>query len=201
MSKKLKRLALTATLCAAAAAAGAQTLKGVTVEPASAKVGEPVQVRASFDLGDSPNCGVKVHFGDGATTDAKVNQAKDAVIAVPHTYGKAGTYTVMVEPKRVDASLKCQGKNAKTSVVVAVAAPVAATPAAPAPAVAAAKAKPAGPTCPPGWTLSAKSVNKKTGAFQCLAKAGTPAPTAKLECPGNLSYVENTKKGMLACQP
>ncbi len=173
----------------------AQTLKGVTVEPAAAKVNEPVKITAAFDLGDTPNCAVKIHFGDGASTTGKINQAKDATFAVTHAYAKPGNYTVMVEPKRTGVTLKCLGENARATLSVTAPAPKAA-------AAATAAAAPANkPNCPEGWSLDAKSVKNKTGAFRCTAKPGTPVPAAKLTCPGQLNYVENSKKGVMACQP
>ena len=63
------------------------------------------------------------------------------------------------------------------------------------------KAVASGPKCPEGWKLAARSVNKKSGAFACSAKAGTAAPAQRLECPGSLTYFENTKKGQLGCRP
>ncbi|MEO6624415.1 MAG: hypothetical protein ABIN37_06245, partial [Burkholderiaceae bacterium] len=93
-------------------------------------------------------------------------------------------------------SLGCVGKN--VSAMVKVAAP----PPPPQPAVAAgAPMAVAGPSCPDGWKLNARSVNRKTGAYSCSAKAGTALPDKRPSCPGNLSYVENSKKGMLGCKP
>ena len=69
---------------------------------------------------------------------------------------------------------------------------------APAPAGAAAAAA---PSCPEGWKLNAKSVNKKSGAYTCTAKAGTAAPASHAACPGSLSYFENSKKGQLGSKP
>jgi hypothetical protein len=48
--------------------------------------------------------------------------------------------------------------------------------------------------------LAAKSVNKKTGAFNCSAKPGTALPDKKLTCPGDTGYFENAKKGSLGCR-
>ena len=193
----MKKLSVLTLLCALAAApAMAQTLKSIKVEPAAPKPGDTVTVTAQLELGENPNCGLHVHFGDGVSSTFKVNQAKDTTIAATHVYAKAGSYTVMAEPKRVGGVLKCNGSNQKAAVTVA--ATQTATAAAAAPAAAAAAAAPA---CPAGWKLAAKSVNKKTGAFECTAKAGTAAPAARLECPGNLTYFENTKKGQLGCKP
>jgi hypothetical protein len=86
--------------------------------------------------------------------------------------------------------LKCLGKN--QALLLKVTAAAAATPKA---------AVAAGPLCPPGWTLDAKSADKKTGAFACSAKPGTRAAAARLSCPGDLSSFENEKKGLLGCRP
>jgi hypothetical protein len=186
---------LLATLGLGAAPAAAQTLKSLKAEPASARPGEPVTVTLQLELGENPNCGMHVHFGDGKSETAKVNQAKDATISMIHVYEKPGNYKVMAEPKRVGVALKCGGKNATATVAVAAPVPVAAV------AASAAAGRKSGPSCPEGWKLAAKSVNKKTGAYQCNAKAGTAAPAARLECPGKLGYYENTKKGQLGCRP
>lgn len=187
------RLALLALALTAAVPSHAQTLEGVTLEPAAVKPGENVTIRAAFALGDTPNCAVRIHFGDGTITEAKINQAKDATLAVTHRYARPGPYTIMVEPKRVGAVLKCQGSNARAQLRVT----------APAPAVVPARTAPATatPACPPAWTLDPKSVDSRTGAFRCRAAAGTAAPATRLSCPGTLSYVENLRKGLIACQP
>ena len=206
---KLQWLAATLTaLALAAPPATAQTLLGVKAEPATAKPGEPVKITAQFDLSRAQSCSVRIHFGDGTTTDAKINQEKDANLQLSHAFDKPGSYTVMVEPKTRLPMLKCTGDNQKT--VVTIEAP---------PALAVARTAPAaptttptrttttatttttGPACPAGWKLVAKSVNKKTGAFQCSAKAGTAAPADALACPGNLDYYASSKKGQLGCRP
>jgi hypothetical protein len=163
--------------------AGAQTITNVTVEPAAAKVGEPVKITVNFDQADAIACNVRVYFGDGGKQDYKINQDKDVPKIVSHTYTKAGNFTVKAEGKTALPLPKCSGVT--RSAVVKVAALVAAT----------------GPTCPSGWTLVAKSVNKKSGAFTCSAKAGTELPTAKPVCSGTLGYFENKAKGQLGCQP
>lgn len=177
-------------LALAAAPVSAQTLKAVKVEPAAPKAGESVTVTAQLELTENPNCGLHLHFGDGASATFKINQAKDGTVTATHAYARAGRYTVVAEPKRVGVVLKCLGDNQKAVVTVAAAG---VTKAATAPAAA--------PQCPAGWKLAPRSVNKKTGAFECNAKAGTAAPAARLECPGNLTYFENTKKGQLGCKP
>lgn len=172
-------------LALSAATAGAQTLAGIKVEPATAKVGEPVQITVSFENADAPNCNVRVHFGDGKNRDHKVNQAKDVPLVRSYTYAKAGEYTVKAEGKTALPMLKCTGANQTALVKVVAAAP------------AVAKA----PTCPAGWKLDAKSVNKKTGAYTCGAKAGTAAPAARPDCPAPLAYFENKTRGQFGCRP
>jgi len=185
--KNIRRL-IASAIVFAAAPLSAQTLQSVKVEPATAEPGKPVTITAAFDISNGLNCNVRINFGDGASQDQKVNQEKDANLAVQHTYAKAGTYTVKVEPKTKLPALKCLGKNQEAVVKVV----------APAPAAAAAAAAPG---CPEGWKLDKKSVSKKTGAYTCTAKAGTAAPASHAACPGSLSYFENTKKGQLGCKP
>jgi PKD domain len=179
---------LFAALAFAALPAAAQTLQSVKAEPASAKPGEPVTITAAFDISNGLNCNVRFHFGDGASQDQKVNQEKDANLSVQHSYAKPGSYTVKVQPRIAMPAFKCLGKDQTAVVTVA------------APAAAPAAAGPAAPSCPAGWALQAKSVNKKTGAYTCAAKAGTAAPAARPACPGSLTYFENTKKGQLGCR-
>jgi hypothetical protein len=198
--KAMQILALAAA--SLALSVSAQTLTGVTVSPAAAKVGENVTATMNFDVQEGKlNCAMRVSWGDGTNTDDKINQAQDVPKVLQHAYAKAGTYTITAEPKHKGSTLKCLGKNLTASVTVA--APVAAAPAPAAAPVAAAapmaKAA-AAPTCPAGWTLAKPGVNKKTKSFTCTAKANTPLPEPKVTCPGDLTYFENAKKGQLGCR-
>jgi hypothetical protein len=187
------RSAILLTMTLVSAAASAQTITGIKIEPAQAQPGAPVKITVLAEPGGGVvNCGLKMHFGDGQTADFKITDAKMLPLVVEHSYAKAGSYNVMAEPKKVTTHFKCGGDNQRG--VVSVAAPVMASAAAAAPA-------PATTQCPQGWTLAAKSVNKKSGAFTCTAKPGTAAPAARLGCPGDLSYFENVKKGQLGCRP
>lgn len=202
LNTTLLRTFITVSLIGSLGAASAQTLLGVKAEPASAKTGEPIKISAQFDVSQALSCHVRIHFGDGTTTSAKINQTKDALLVLSHTYDKPGSYTVMVEPKTALPMLKCTGGNEKTVVTIAAApapVPVAAAPQVPASAAQGAQGT-ASPTCPAGWKLAAKSVNKKTGAFQCTAKPGTAAPSDKPICPARLDYYESSKKGQLGCR-
>lgn len=189
----MKALLVALTLQATAMLASAQTLQSAKVEPASAQVGEEVTLTATFDVSSAQNCHVRIEFGDGAQQSFVVNQAKDATIVLKHRYAKPGSYSVRVHPVTKLPALKCLGDDQRATVVVAAAPAKAAAPTA--------KPRAAVPQCPPGWKFDAKSVNKKTGAFTCRAKAGTAAPEGKLACPGELGYFENTKKGQLGCRP
>lgn len=181
-------------LSSTALLASAQTLQGITLEPANAKVGDEVTLTARFDVSNGQNCNVRVEYGDGAQQNVAINQAKDATMVLRHRYTKPGSYTVAVLPVTKMPLFKCLGADQKAALTVLAAAPVAA-------AVTAAPAMPATPACPAGWKLDAKSLVKKTGAFTCRAKVGTAAPEGKLACPGDLGYFENTKKGQLGCRP
>jgi hypothetical protein len=164
--------------------AAAQTIANVTVEPAAVKIGEPVKITVNFDKADAIGCNVRVYFGDGGKQDNKINQDKDVPKVVTHTYTKAGSFTVKAEGKTALPLPKCSGVTRSAVVKVAALAPIAG----------------AAPSCPDGWKIDAKSVNKKSGAFTCTAKAGSDLPAAKPECPAPLGYFENKSKGQLGCK-
>ena len=189
------RLAILA-LALVAGAVSAQTLKDIKLDMAQAQVGQAVTATLGLEPANAPNCGLRVRWGDGTVTERRINSAADMLVKPTHTYAKAGDYTVVADPGRVGGSLACVGK--KASAMVKVVAP----PPPPKPAAAASAAMvTSGPSCPDGWKLDAKSVNKKTGAYTCTAKAGTATPDKKTVCPGDLTAFENSKKGMMGCKP
>lgn len=173
------------SLVLAAGAAGAQTITGIQVEPAQARVGEPVQITVTFENAESPNCNLRLHFGDGKNRNHKVNQAKDVPLVRSYTYTQAGDYTVKAEGKTALPMLKCPGANQTARVKVVAATPVVAK----------------APSCPAGWKLAPRSVNKKTGAYTCAGKAGTAAPAARPDCAAPLSFFENKTRGQFGCRP
>jgi hypothetical protein len=179
------RLGLTAALLLAAGAQ-AQTLAGLSLDPPQATVGQPVTITVGFANAESPNCNVRLHFGNGKTRDLKINQAKDVPRVVTATYDKPGTYRVMAEGKTALPMLKCVGAN-QVAMLEVKAAPKAAAAAA------------AAPTCPEGWKLDAKSV-RKSGAYTCIAKPKTALPATKPECNAPLGYFENKSRGQLGCR-
>ncbi len=184
-------------LAMVAGTVSAQTLKSIKVDMAQAQVGQTVTATVGLDAANAPNCGLRVRWGDGAVTERRINDAKEMPFVTTHTYTKAGDYTVVADPGKVGGSLGCVGKKMNAMVKVVAPPPPVAVPAVGASAPKAAM----GPACPDGWKLNAKSVVKKTGAYACTAKAGTATPDKKPACPGELTYYENSKKGMLGCKP
>lgn len=184
--------------------AQAQTLNGIKVEPANAKVGEPVKITASFNPSESANCGLRIHFGDGQVEKVKINKPNEMPYVITRTYAKAGSYKVEAEPTTAETTLKCLGKRQSAMLTVAAVTPVAPLSAPPAassaaPAASATVTKPLSP-CPEGWTLTKAGVNTKTKAFSCTARPGTKIPEPRIVCPGDLTYSENSKKGQLSCR-
>lgn len=178
-----------------AAAASAQVVTGLKVEPASVKPAEAVTATVSMDVPNGvPYCGMRLHWGDGTVSDHKINQTKDVPLVASHPYAAPGRYKVMAEPKRVGALFKCGGSNQEAFVDVVAAA-------AGASAATAAKPGAVASPCPAGWKLNKAGVNKKTKAFTCIAAANTAIPEPKASCPGDLTYFENMKKGQLGCRP
>lgn len=180
-------------LALTAGAVSAQKLKDIKVDVVQAQVGQTVTATVGLEASGPPNCGLRVRWGDGAVTERKINDPKEIPFVTTHAYARPGDFTVVADPGKVGGSLGCVGKNVATMVKVAAPAPVVA---APMPVTAA-----AGPVCPEGWKLNARSVVKRTGAFTCNAKAGTAVPEKKPACQGDLTYFENSKKGMLGCRP
>lgn len=180
-------------------AASAQFVSSVKVEPAQIKTGESAKITVGFDVAGGINCGLRMHYGDGTTQDFKINQKKDVPLVTERVFAKGGDFEIRAEGKTMGLLAKCGGNTQST--MLKVAAPAVAAAPAPAPAPKAAAKSAAGPQCPENWKLDSKSVSKKTGAYTCAAAAGTKPPAGKLECPGDLSYYENAKKGRMGCRP
>jgi len=208
----MRTLGLAHLVIAAALAggpAGAQTLAGVQAEPATLKPGENATVTVQFDVPSGMNCGVRVHWGDGSSTDYKINQAKDVPLVVQHAWAQPGRFTVKAEPKSQGLTPKCGGRNQETVVTVsapaatvaatvaaaAASAPRASSSVAPRPNAAVARTSP----CPAPWALNKPGVGKN-GAFTCSAKPDTPLPAPRVSCPGDLTYFENVKRGQFGCR-
>jgi hypothetical protein len=129
-----------AALALAAGAASAQMLSSAGLDRNTIKAGEKVTLTAQLDVTSGTNCGLRVHWGDGAQQDFKINQAKDVPLVASHAYAKAGSYKVKVEPKTQGmTTMKCGGRNQEAALTVTAAA--AAKPVAKAPAKAASAAR------------------------------------------------------------
>ena len=121
----VRRLAI-AALAFAAGTASAQMLSGASLDRGTIKAGEKVTLTAQLEVMSGTNCGLRVHWGDGAQQDFKINQAKDVPLVATHTYAKAGSYKVKVEPKTQGmTTMKCGGKNQEAALTVTAAAPAA----------------------------------------------------------------------------
>lgn len=193
---KVASIAFAAVLALFTTQTQAQKMTGISVDKAQASAGQPVTATVALEVTDNlTNCGLMISWGDGATEDVKIFKSDQVPVVRQHSYAKAGSYNITAEAKKVTSHLGCQGKKLSTKVDVAAAAKSASTTAT------AAKTAAQPSHCPEGWKLDAKSVNKKTGAFTCTAKAGTPLPEKKLECAGDTGYFENAKKGQIGCRP
>lgn len=193
----MKKLLLALSL--AATGVSAQTLKDMKLDVAQAQTGQKVTATVGLEAADQANCGMRVKWGDGAMTEIRVQDKTAIPYKATHVYAKPGDYQVVADPQKIKSSLPCIGKGITIALkVVAPAPPPAPIQAATAPTT---MAKPVrGPSCPDNWKLNPKSVVKKTGAYSCTAKAGTATPDRKPNCPGDLTYYENSKKGMLGCR-
>ena len=191
----IKRIVAFTAALALSAVGMAQTLTGLKVEPAEIKAGDTATVTVGFSVTGGINCGLRVFFGDGPGIDYKINQQKDVPLVVPHIYSKPGEFTLMAQPQNHGTLLKCEGKSQYAKVKVA-----GVMAAAPKSGAGAPKSSADAAQCPEGWTLDSKSAKRKDGSFTCKAAAGTK-PATRVTCPGDLTYFENVRKGILGCRP
>ncbi len=181
-------------LAGVAGFAVAGNISGVKIEPANTQVGTQVKVTVTGE--DEGICGLRVEYGNGDVDVTKMNKGKDDFPrSFMKSFNKAGTYTVVAKGGREGSTFGCNGE-AKAQVVVAEA-PKPAAAAAPA---AAPGARAAAPSCPDGYTLNSKSVNKKTGAFTCAAKKGATKPEKAIACAAGTEYFATPKGSSLGCR-
>jgi len=134
----------------------------------------------NFTVGGSAagneSCGYFVEYGDGNAGDSRVISKTNGQFSRPHqrTFVNPGTYTVEASGRRHKQTLACNGQ---AGTVVTVLAAAAWTP----------------PACPEGWALNERSVNRRTGAFNCTAK-----PAVELQCGAGLRYYE--RDGIIGCR-
>ena len=191
------RLATMIAAMSVAAASFAGAITGVKVEPASGTVGAAVKVTVAGD--NEGICGLRVEYGNGDVDVTKMNAGKDDFPrSFSKVYNKAGTYTIIAKGGREGSTFGCVGET-KATVTIAEAPKPAEAPAAASASAAAAKAG-ATPSCPDGYALNAKSVNRKSGAFSCAAKKGATKPEKAMDCPAGTEYFANTKGSSLGCR-
>ena len=179
---------LLSLLCSASIA---QTLTGFKLDAPQVVVGQPVKATIDFEVTNNVFCGVRIDWGDGIGDELKINKPAKIPYLISHAYSKPGDYLVTVKPEKVTSHLRCLGKDLSTRLLVVAAA---------APAALLAKPMTVTNSCPTGWNLDTKSVNKKSQEFICSAKVGTALPDKKLVCAGDTGYFENAKKGVLGCR-
>jgi hypothetical protein len=169
------------------AAAFAGSISGVKVEPASGTVGQ--QVKVTVDGTNEGVCGLRVEYGNGDVDVTKMSEGKDNFPrSFMKSYNKAGTYTVIAKGGKDGSTFGCPGETKTTVTIAEAPKPVAAA----APAAVAKPAAAAAPTCPDGYKLNAKSVDKKSGAYSCAGAKGVKMLDKPLECSEKTEFFSNT---------
>lgn len=172
-------------LAAPAAGLAAEGITGISTNPASAKVGQPVKIIVAGDS-EQNNCGMRVEYGDGDGQDVKIKSDEGVFPrTLTRTYSKPGTYNITAKGKRVTTHFPCPGE-AKIALVVEGAAGGAMM-----------KSPMAGGAgrmadCPAGWMMKGKM--GKDGSFSCMPQM----PAAKIDCGPGLSYYESA--GTVGCR-
>ena len=179
-----------AVLLGLSAAAQAGAISGVKAEPASGTVGQ--QIKITVDGTDEGICGLRVEYGNGDFDLTKMSEGKDKFPrSFMKTYSKAGTYTIVAKGGRDGSAMGCPGET-KTSVTIAEAPKPAAAAAPAAAAKPAAPAAAAAPSCPEGYKINTKSVDKKSGAYSCTGGKGVKMLDKPLDCPEKTEFFSNT---------
>jgi hypothetical protein len=163
-----------------------------------AQVGQTVTATVELDATGTPNCGLRVRWGDGAVTERKINSAAEVPFVTTHTYAKAGRLHDGCRPGprgwqpglcRQECQHDREGVRTCTGCSGARCLGISCQTAAALPDL-------------PRW-LEAQCQDRwsrRSGAYTCTAKAGTATPDKKPACPGDLTYFENSKKGLLGCR-
>lgn len=96
-----------------------QSISSLSIAPTPGNIGEPVHV--TINVSNTPPiwCGISISFGDGTVEDQRMES--DTSI-IPHSYKRAGTFTVSIEGKFLVRGLKsasaCKGSAQSASIVV-----------------------------------------------------------------------------------
>jgi hypothetical protein len=98
--------------------AAAQRIESLTLAAPAPKAGAPVLITAHFDISGGLNCNVRLSFGDGNSTEFKVNQTKDQHYEVRYVFAKPGSYTLRLEGRNALPVLRCLGDAVTLPVTV-----------------------------------------------------------------------------------
>ncbi len=181
------RLASAALLAGAVGAAFAAEIS--MIQPSASTVALDrgralVRFTVSGSADSRDRCGYFVEYGDGAAGDSRLIENENGQFNRPHerTFGNPGTYTIRASGKSVKTTGPCNGAASTTVTVVAAAASPGRW-----------QGRAAAASCPEGWVLNERSVNRQTGAFTCSAK-----PAVQMVCPEGLRYFE--REGQIGCR-
>ncbi len=194
-SSRFVRIAGAALLAGCFGPALAADITGVSPSAASVAL-EGGRALVRFNVGGSASpqdrCGYFVDYGDGQAGDSRVIERENGQFVRTHerTFTAPGTYTVRASGRSVKTTGGCNGAASATVTVVAAAA---ASRDQRREERRAERRAAQAPTCPEGWMLNEKSVNRATGAFSCSAK-----PPQELVCPEGLRYFE--RDGVIGCR-
>lgn len=179
MKSRTASLATGACLALSAAAALAGDISSIQPSTSSITL-QGGRAVVNFSVGGTAagneSCGYFVEYGDGNNGDSRVVSRTNGQFTRSHqrTFDKPGTYTVEATGRRHKQTQACYGQVSTTVTVVAAAAYTQ-------------------PACPEGWALNERSVNRRTGAFNCTAK-----PAVELQCGDGLRYYE--RDGVIGCR-
>ena len=172
-------------LLAGAAFAQQGALSTLKFDPPNPVAGQEVKITVGTEGQPPTFCGMVVRFGDGNETSIKISSSHQQLpLTLGKVYGKAGTYQVRAEGKKVTSHLPCLGSVEQPLIVAA------------APSSASGKAVAGGSLCPEGYKLKGKT--GKAGDFTCTAGKGAQKPEKMLDCAEGLEYFQS--KSSLGCR-
>ena len=114
---------IVAALMLGSAICNSQTLTGIEFSNPSANAGESTSLIAQLETlqGKSSWCGLLVSYGDGTTTDHRLDDST-IPLRLTHIYANPGTYTVVAEGKTIfrgfNTAASCGGSSKTTTITV-----------------------------------------------------------------------------------
>jgi hypothetical protein len=171
-----------------------QVIETFSLNVATTEVKKPLEAKVVLAAKGATFCGIRISWGDGTSQSKRVNESSELQWVFTHQYLTPGAYTVTVEPDRIGVVPGCEGVK-KTEVVSVL--PEGGM---------ASRGRFLGRLsnvglCPTGWSLAnPQPQGWGAGSYLCNAPATTALPETRQECPGDLTYFENAKKGVLGCR-